>query len=68
MKKAIPLILILAAALPSTAVAAETAAGTVIEIAGVGSFVILSSLLVSWKQMPTAARDSIRRTFLFWKR
>ena len=53
---------------PIAAHAGETAAGTVIEIAGVGSFVILSSLMVSWKQMPEAARTSIRKAFSFWKR
>lgn len=53
---------------PAAAFAGETAAGTVIEIAGVGSFVIVSSLFLSWRQMPEAARASIRRTFLFWKR
>ena len=62
------LLLLLLFVLPATAFAGETAAGTVVEIAGVGSFVILSSLFLSWRQMPPAARASILRTLLFWKR
>ncbi|MBC2603083.1 hypothetical protein [Puniceicoccus vermicola] len=53
---------------PLIASAGETAAGTVIEISGIGSFVVISSLFLSWKQMPEAARSSILQTLFFWKK
>jgi len=68
MKTPNPRILCFLFIFPSVVFAGETAAGTVIEIAGVGTFVITSSLFLSWKQMPEAARGSIRKTLLFWKR
>ncbi|MBC2603916.1 hypothetical protein [Puniceicoccus vermicola] len=59
---------VLAFFLPLIASAGETAAGTVIEISGVGTFVIVSSLFISWKQMPDIARSSIRKTLCFWRK
>lgn len=59
---------LLFAIIPSVGVAGETAAGTVIEISGIGSFVIFSSLFLSWKEMPSKAKESILNSLRFWKR